>query len=109
MEHNRGYGITISVDQPWAVFTRSAEMTFYLEGRMSLDGAHFKVSQAFATIQAALDAARIKMHCEAAAVWITDHQQRLILSAQEVAAMLADLGDAGQAISPVRTAGAALA
>jgi hypothetical protein len=84
-------------------------MTFYLEGRKSLDGAHFKVSQTFATIQAALEAARIKMHCEAAAVWITDHQQRLILSTQEVAAMLADLGDGGPSISPAKAAGRVLA
>jgi hypothetical protein len=86
-------------------------MTFYLEGRTSLDGAHFKVAQAFATIHAALEAARGKMHCEAAAVWITDHQQRLILSAQEVATMLAELGDASSAFSLPRmpASGAALA
>jgi hypothetical protein len=86
-------------------------MSFYLEGRTSLDGAHFKVAQAFATIHAALEAARGKMHCEAAAVWITDHQQRLILSAQEVAAMLAELSDAGAALSFPKTqaAGAAMA
>ncbi len=73
-------------------------MTFYLEGRTRLDGAHFKAVQAHATIQAALEAART-LYFEATALWITDHQQKLILSAQEVAAMLADLTDARATIT----------
>ena len=59
-------------------------MCFYLEGRTLSDGALFKVEEAYLTIEAALEAAQIRMACGAVIVWIKDHQQSLILSFQEV-------------------------
>ncbi len=59
-------------------------MCFYVEGRTDSDGAFFKLDDEFWTIEAALEAARVKLSCGAALVWIKDHQQCLILSFQEV-------------------------
>lgn len=59
-------------------------MCFYLEGRLISDGRHFRVDDKFLTIEAALEAARNRLRYEAARFWIMDHQQRLILSFQEV-------------------------
>ncbi len=67
-------------------------MTFHLEGKTIPDGDYFKVADAFPTIQAALDAAQ-NIYCGAAIVWIMDHQRKLILSSQDVKAMV-DTGDA---------------
>ncbi len=59
-------------------------MCFYLEGRLISDGTYFRVDAKFWTIEAALEAARNRLRYEAARFWIMDHQQRLILSFQEV-------------------------
>ncbi len=59
-------------------------MCFYLLGRTISDGKPFKVDREFWTIEAALEAARGRLQLEAAQMWIMDHQQRLILSFQEV-------------------------
>lgn len=59
-------------------------MCFYLEGRLISDGTYFRVDDKFWTIEAALEAARSRLRYESARFWIMDHQQRLILSFQEV-------------------------
>jgi hypothetical protein len=62
-------------------------MTFHLEGKTIPNGAYFKVADAFPTIQAALHAAQ-NIYCGAAIIWVMDHQRKLILSSQDVKAML---------------------
>ncbi|QGM97451.1 hypothetical protein [Methylocystis parvus] len=59
-------------------------MCFYLQGRKVSDGKPFTVDREFWTIEAALEAARSRLQLDAAHMWIMDHQQRLILSFQEV-------------------------
>jgi len=43
-------------------------MCFYVEGRTDSDGAFFKLDDEFWTIEAALEAARVKLNCGAAVV-----------------------------------------
>jgi hypothetical protein len=59
-------------------------MCFYIEGRTVPGGAFFKLEEEYWTIEAALEAAKMKMAPGTAVVWIMDHQKRLILSFQEV-------------------------
>jgi hypothetical protein len=59
-------------------------MCFYLEGLTLSEGALFKAAEAYSTIEAALEAANIKMGDGTAVMWIKDRQQTLVLSLQEV-------------------------
>jgi hypothetical protein len=63
-------------------------MCFFLEGRTVSDGKHFKLDDEFWTIEAALEGARKRLKDGCAHLWITDHQQRLILSFKEVRDLL---------------------
>ena len=59
-------------------------MCFHLEGRTLPDGSFFKAEEEYAMIDAALEAARVRMSYGNTEVWIKDRRDSLVLSLQEV-------------------------